>query len=92
MTNGLSVAELLVYSRYLARLRRERLAGSELLKVLKKEAEHKRADLVEAARQRQILEKLKERQAAKHHAEIEHTLTKESDEIAGVHHRRKMQA
>jgi len=91
MKSRLCVAEMLVYSRYLARLKRERLAGAELLKLLEREAEKKRTDLVEASKERRILEKLKERQASKHHAEIERTLTKESDEIAGAHHRRKSQ-
>ncbi len=83
-----SVAEMLIYSRYLARLKREELAGDELLKALEKEAEGKRQVLVEASKERRILEKLKEKQAAKHRVEIEHALTKENDEIALVSYRR----
>lgn len=84
-----SVAEMLIYSRYLARLKREQLAGSELLNVLEGEAEGKRVELVAASKDRKILEKLKEKQSAKHLAEIDQALTKESDEIALVSHRRK---
>ena len=92
MKENLSVAEMLVYSRYLARLKRERLAGTELLKALEEEREKKRTDLVEAAKERRVLEKLKERQLAKHNAEIEQVLTKEGDEIAITSYRRKTQS
>ena len=92
MKESLLVAEMLVYSRYLARLKRERLAGTELLKVLEEEGESKRTDLVEAAKERRVLEKLKERQMAKHIAEIEQVLTKEGDEIAVTSYRRKTQS
>lgn len=84
-----SVAEMLVYSRYLARLKREQLAGTELLHVLEGEAEEKRVHLVAASKDRRVLEKLKEKQSAKHHFEIDQALTKENDEIAQVCHRRK---
>ena len=89
MTQNISVAEMLVYSRYLARLKREELAGNELLHVLEGEAEEKRVKLVAASKDRRVLEKLKEKQSAKHHAEIDQALTKENDEIALICHRRK---
>ena len=89
MTQNISVAEMLVYSRYLARLKREQLAGNELLHLLEGEAEEKRTELVIASKDRRVLEKLKEKQSAKHHAEIDQALTKENDEIALVCHRRK---
>ncbi|MCK4460857.1 MAG: flagellar export protein FliJ [candidate division Zixibacteria bacterium] len=91
MKENLLVAEMLIYSRYLARLKRERLAGTELLKALEEEKEKKRTDLVEAAKERRVLEKLKERQLAKHTAEVEQVLTKEGDEIAVTCYRRKTQ-
>jgi flagellar FliJ protein len=84
-----SVAEMLIYSRYLARLKREQLAGNELLNVLEGEAEGKRVELVAASKDRRILEKLKEMQSTKHRAEIDQVLIKENDEIALVSHRRK---
>ncbi|MDH3892622.1 MAG: flagellar export protein FliJ [candidate division Zixibacteria bacterium] len=89
MTQHVSVAEMLVYSRYLTRLKREQLAGTELLNVLKGEAEEKRVELVAAAKDRRVLEKLKEKQSTKHHAEIDQAMTKENDEIALICHRRK---
>ena len=89
MGQHVSVAEMLVYSRYLARLKREQLAGTELLGVLSGEAEVNRIALVAASRDRRVLEKLKEKQSARHHAEINQALTKENDEIALVCHRRK---
>lgn len=89
MTQHVSVAEMLIYSRYLARLKREQLAGNELLHILEGEAEEKRIELVAASKDRRVLEKLKEKQSAKHHDEIDQALTKEHDEIALICHRRK---
>lgn len=77
-----SVAEMLVVSRYLHRLKRESVMGAELLKALKKDEDNKRRHLMEATRERRKYEKLKERQAEKHHKEAELTLTKENDETA----------
>ena len=48
----LSVPEALICSRYVMKLKRERLTGTEVLHALQKEAEKKRAKLVVAARDR----------------------------------------
>jgi len=77
-----SVAEMLVVSRYLHRLKRESVMGAELLRVLKKDEDNKRLHLLEATKERRKYEKLKERQREKHHKDAESTLTKESDETA----------
>jgi len=77
-----SVAEMLVVSRFIHRLKRESVMGAELLKVLKKDEDNKRQHLLEATKERRKYEKLKERQSERHYKEAESTLTKESDEIA----------
>jgi flagellar FliJ protein len=89
MTQHVSVAEMLIYSRYLARLKREQLAGKELLRHLEGEAEGKRIELVAASKDRRVFEKLKEKQSDRHHEEINQAMTKENDEIALVRHNRK---
>jgi flagellar FliJ protein len=86
----LLIAEALVYSRYLMRLKRERIAGVELLHGLQKEAEQKRQELVEAARERKIFDLLKEKQQQRHREEAEKADQKELDEVAvGAYRRRK---
>ena len=55
-----TVAEMLVISRYLHKLKRESILGQELLKALKKEEDVKRQELLEATREKKKYEKLKE--------------------------------
>jgi len=92
MTSRLSVAEMLVYSRYLMKLKKDRLAGEQLLNALDQEAEKKRQDLVEASKQRQIHEKLKERQKEKHDKAGRLAIAKSDDEIAINNYRRRRRA
>jgi len=82
MKQGLSVAEMLIYSRYLVKLRRDRLMGTEVMRTLQKEAEHRREELVEASRQRQTYGKLRERQRQRFQEDARRIMTKEDDEIA----------
>lgn len=79
---AVSPMELLTYSRYYLKLKRETLAGLELLRGLETEAETKRLKLVDASRERKIYEKLKERQNARFNTSVEQILNKENDEIA----------
>ena len=78
----LSIAELLVYSRFLLRLKGETLAGRELMQSLQKDAEEKRLRLVAAARERKMLEKLKEKQYGRFRHQIQQAERKANDEIA----------
>ncbi len=78
----LSVAEALICSRYVMKLKGERLAGTEVLHALQKEAERKRAKLVVAARDRKIFEKLREKKQSRHRQEIEKLEQKALDEVA----------
>ncbi len=90
LVGRLSIAEALVYSRYLMRLKRERIAGVELLHGLEREAEKKRQKLVAAARDRKIFDLLKEKQQRRHREEAEKVDQKELDEVAvGAFRRQK---
>lgn len=89
MVGHLSVAEMLVCGRYLMQLKRQQLAGGELLKALTKTEEEKRLALVNASRERQIQQKLKERRQEQFAAEIKKLEAKETDEIALKSYQRK---
>ena len=84
----LSVAEALVCSRYLVKLKRQRLSGTGLLHGLEREAERKRQELVEAARERKIYELLKEKRRLRYRQEAEKQDQKQLDEVAVVAFRR----
>jgi len=84
--------QLLAASRYLVRLKRDTLTGSELLRGLERESERKRQMLVQAAKERKIYEKLRERQQTKFNQEVEQHDRKALDEMAVVtfvHRRRR---
>ncbi|MBU0984857.1 MAG: flagellar export protein FliJ [candidate division Zixibacteria bacterium] len=85
----ITVAEALVCSRYLTRLKRDRLAGYEILQGLKRKAETRREELVEAARERKIYELLREKQERRHLKEIEDFEQKETNEVAISAYRQK---
>jgi flagellar FliJ protein len=82
------------YSRYYLKLKKEELTGTEMLKVLEKEREEKRGELVEATRARKIYEKLKERTHEKYYQELERALQKEQDEISSqmFHYNKRLPA
>ncbi len=77
-----SVAEMLIYSRYVHKLKKDSMVGGEMLKVLKQDENEKRKELMQAARERKKYEKLKEIQEEKYYKEINEEEKKESDEIA----------
>ena len=89
LVGTMSVAEALICSRYLVKLKRQRMAGTGLLHGLEREAEKKRRKLVEAARERKMYELLKEKQKLRHRQEIEKFDQKQLDEVAVVAFRRK---
>lgn len=87
----ISLAEMLVYTRYLVKLKRDRITGNEMLKAFNKKAEEKRAKLVVAAKERKIYQKLKEKRKEDFDKEAEAVARKESDEIAANAFRQKIQ-
>ncbi len=78
----ISVVDMLLYTRYLLKLKKETMAGNELLRGLQRTAEGKRQALVKASREKKIYEKLKERQQKKYNENVEQSEKKELDEIA----------
>jgi flagellar export protein FliJ len=91
LAGRISVADMLVYSRYLLKLKRDQLTGEGLLGGFEQQAESRRGELVEASKERQIQDKLKQRQLERFNAEIRSLVNKETDEIAISSYRRKTQ-
>jgi flagellar FliJ protein len=93
MAGTISLADLLVCSRYLVRIKKERIAGNEMLAALEKETELKRQELIEASRERKKYDQLKEKLREKHVLELDKLLNKENDEVAinTVNYRRTSQ-
>ena len=89
LSGSISVAEMLVFSRYLVRLKRDMLAGRELLKGLKKSEQIQRQCLLEASRERKKYEKLRERQQERFNDNVRRIETRENDDIALDSHRLK---
>jgi len=77
-----NVADLLVFSRYVHKLKKDRMVGGEMLKVLRQDENEKRKELLVASRERKKYEKLKEIQEEKFYKVIEEEEKKENDEIA----------
>lgn len=77
----ISVSEMLIYSRFFLKLKKDNVAGLEVLRALNKTQEKKRLALLEASKDKKIYEKLKERDQEKFNKEIQEILQKESDEI-----------
>lgn len=73
-----------MFSRYFIKLKKNELAGREMLGALRKEQENKRQELVKATRAKKIYEKLKERKHEEFQAEYRLLLQKEQDEIASL--------
>lgn len=89
LTGSISLAEALVCSRYLVKLKRDRMTGVELLNGLRKEEDARRSRLIEAAKERKIFEMLREKQEKRHLEEIDKADQKELDEVAAIGDRRK---
>ena len=88
LKGSISLAEALVCSRYLVKLKRDRMVGVELLNGLLKEEDVRRGRLIEAAKQRKIFEMLREKQEKRHLEEIDKADQKELDEVASIGDRR----
>jgi len=88
LTGSISLAEALVCSRYLVKLKRDRMTGVELLHGLRKEEDVRRSRLIEAAKERKIFEMLREKRERRHLEEIDKADQKELDEVAAVGDRR----
>lgn len=68
------------YSRYFLKLKKMEMAGYESIKLIEEEAGKRQELLIEAARNRKIYDKLKERHQEKYSQEVDLLLQKENDE------------
>lgn len=84
-----TVAEMLVYSRYIHKLKRESLMGEQMLSAFKEEEAKKREKLLEATREKKKYEKLKEKERENFYKEYNRQLNLEADETALTNFRRK---
>lgn len=88
LVGKLSVGQLLSFSRYLVKLKGDRLSGTELLRGLNINADEKRQGLVSAARERKKYEKLKEKMKERFDENIQRETALEEEEIATTIFRR----
>ncbi len=79
---SMSPSQMLGYSRYLLRLKREELTGREVLKALTHEEQKRRGELLAATKEKRILEKLKEKQFKAEEKERDVLETKAADELS----------
>ena len=81
LTGRLDLGFLAAHRRYMLGVQRKAGALSETLAVLQQQAHEARKNLAEAAKQRKILEKLRERQREQWAADIARRESAETDEI-----------
>ncbi len=89
MTGDVDVRRLSRYTRYYLLLKQRELTDRELLARIMKEADRRRAELIEAAKQRKIYEKLEERHRQRYQAEYNLLLQKETDDLGQKMHWRQ---
>ena len=85
---GASVDQLLAHQAFIERSEREHHSAELDLSRGEAEVDARRVALQQAAQQRQVLERLKEQQAAAHRLELERREGAELDELALSRHRR----
>ena len=82
LSGRIDTGRLLIYSRYLGKLKKNELTGREILKAFITDRERKRDELIEATKQKKIFEKLKERRRLAFLHGVEMLTQKEQDDIA----------
>jgi flagellar FliJ protein len=86
---AVSAQDLMARQQYLERVERNRVQGQQELVQFEAEVDARRVSLREAARDRQALERLKERRRADHARELARVEGANMDEIALTLHRRR---
>ncbi|MDD4050690.1 MAG: flagellar export protein FliJ [candidate division Zixibacteria bacterium] len=89
MTGTVDPRRLNRYTRYYLSLKHRELADREILARIEKEAERRRMELIEAAKERKIYEKLEERHYERYQGEYNSLLQKETDDLGQKIHWRK---
>jgi flagellar FliJ protein len=82
LSDRLSVAGMLIHARYVNKLKRDLLAGDELLRAFQKMAGEKHQALLKASKERKVFEKLRDRRRRHFDEKVRMLTTKENDEIA----------
>jgi len=90
LSGKVSVAEMLIYTRHLMKLKRQKLADKEMLRILDGEFEKKRQSLLAATVERKKFDRLKEIQKLKHLAEFTRQEALQSDEHGRISHLNKI--
>jgi len=88
----LSAEDLVAHERWVQSLKQQEETAALSLDRLDAEVDARRVALGEASREREVLERLKQRQAAEHRAELARREGVELDELAIKMHRRKAAA
>jgi len=86
LSGGINPNQLVNYSRFYLKLKKQELTGREILKAYIAEREKRRLELVEATRQKKIYEKLREHRMDTFNREIELLTQKDQDEMAAKMH------
>jgi flagellar FliJ protein len=81
LTGRVDPARLSGYSRYYVRLRQREVQGRELLRQILMEVERRRVELIAAARQRKMYDKLEEKHRTRHLQAYNQQMQKETDDI-----------
>jgi flagellar FliJ protein len=88
-TGGVSVGQMVAHQAFVERSEREVQAAELDLSRQDAEVAARRVALQQAAQERQVLEKLKDKRAAEHHREAERVEGQLIDELALAMHRRR---
>ena len=73
-----------VYQQYLAQLELDVIKQKKVLDEKKQELEHKRRQMIDAMRERKLLDRLKDKDKERYLAKINHWLQIQLDDIAGI--------
>lgn len=87
--NGASVHDVETHHAYLEGLKRRIKANETMTAQIRVALEKKRADLVDAARDRKVLEMMKEKSFNAHQSRVEKLEQKEADDLTSMRARRK---
>lgn len=86
---GAPVADIEMHQRYLQGLKRHMKAQEEAVENIRKLLEKKRAELIEASRNRKVMEIMKERSLSAHNLKESKLEQKEADDLTSARLRRK---
>ncbi len=89
LSGRITLGEMLVFTRYFMKLKRQKISDKEMLRILDIDFEKKRQALLAASIERKKYERLKEIHNLKHLAELSKKDAKEADEFGRISHQNK---